>query len=71
MSSPAPNAILRGGPEQFAPPSHTRYVDDLGSKLKVFVGHAWEHFEPTEEFLEHEGRSLRVFQWTRRTFVAE
>jgi hypothetical protein len=70
-SSPPPNVILRGGPEQFAPPSHTRYVDDTATKLKLFVGNAWEHYEPTEEFMEHDGRNLRVFEWSRRTYVAE
>jgi len=71
MSAPVPNVVLRGGPERFAHPSDTRYVDDLGSTLKLFVGNAYEHFAPTEEFMEREGRNLRVFEWIRRTYVAE
>ena len=71
MSAPAPNAILRGGPEWFVHPSPMRYVDDIESTLKLLVGNAYEHFQPTEEFMEHEGWRLRVFEWSRRTYVAE
>lgn len=71
MSASAPNVILRGGPMQPTDESCTRYVDDIESTLKLLVGNAYEHFQPTGQVVEHQGRSLRVFEWIRRTYVAE
>ncbi|MEU9794696.1 DUF5988 family protein [Streptomyces sparsogenes] len=70
MSAPAPNVVLLGGPMPLADQC-TRYVDDTESTLKLLVGNAYEHFQPTGEFTEHQGQHLRVFQWIRRTYVAE
>ncbi|MGP3969017.1 DUF5988 family protein [Streptomyces sp. 6N223] len=71
MPTPAPNAILRGGPIEVPDQTSMRYVDDIESILKLPIGNAYEHFRPTGEVLEHEGRNLRVFEWIRRTYVAE
>jgi hypothetical protein len=71
MTTPAPNVILRGGPMRLEDRSCMRYVDDIESTLKLHIGHAYEHFRPTGEFLEHQGQHLRVFEWIRRTYVAE
>ncbi|MEU1787510.1 DUF5988 family protein [Streptomyces sparsogenes] len=71
MSASAPNVILRGGPMQVADQSCTRYVDDTDSTLKLLVGNAYEHFQPTGQVVEHHGRHLRVFEWIRRTYIAE
>ncbi len=66
-----PNVILRGGPVQVARDKRVRYVVDIESPVKLPVGNAYEHFRPTPETVEHEGVSLRVFEWSRRTYVAE
>jgi hypothetical protein len=71
MSASAPNVILRGGPMRPADQSSTRYVDDTESTLKLLVGNAYEHFQPTGQVVEHQGLNLRVFEWIRRTYVAE
>lgn len=71
MSAFAPNAILRGGPTQLTDQSCARYVHDTDSTLKLLVGNAYEHFRPTARFEEHQGQHLRVFEWIRRTYVAE
>jgi Family of unknown function (DUF5988) len=71
MPTPVPNVILRGGPIPVADPASMRYVDDTDSTLKLPIGNAYEHFRPTGESLEHEGRNLRIFEWIRRTYVAE
>ncbi|MFH8369655.1 DUF5988 family protein [Streptomyces sp. NPDC018031] len=71
MSTPAPNVVLRGGPLPADPLNSLRHVDDVESPLKLPVGNAYEHFEPTGEFEETQGRRLRVFRCIRRTYVAE
>jgi hypothetical protein len=71
MLTPAPNAILHGGPEHLADDSRTRYIDDIESTLKLPIGNAYDHFVPTGKFMEHEGKNLRIFEWSRRTYVAE
>ncbi|MGO4757769.1 DUF5988 family protein, partial [Streptomyces sp. 2MCAF27] len=47
MYASAPNVILRGGPMQPADQSCMQYVDDTESILKLLVGNAYEHFQPT------------------------
>jgi hypothetical protein len=53
------------------PQQRLQHVANVDSTLKISVGHAYEHFQPTAETVEHEGDRLRVFVWTRRTYVAE
>jgi hypothetical protein len=67
----APNVILRGGPVQVTEAHRLRHVTDIETTLKIPLGHAYEHFRPTPETVEHEKGWLRVFEWTRRTYVAE
>ncbi|MFJ5265004.1 DUF5988 family protein [Streptomyces sp. NPDC088387] len=71
MTDHEPNIILRGGPDWLPEEERTRFESDLGEKLKVLIGNAYEHFVPTGETVEREGVRLRVFLWSRRTYVAE
>ncbi|RBM18543.1 DUF5988 family protein [Streptomyces sp. PT12] len=71
MSLPEPNVILRGGPLERADPQRLRHVRDTEMTLKIPVGNAYEHFHPTPETVLHDGSELRVFEWARRTYVAE
>ncbi|UED87408.1 DUF5988 family protein [Streptomyces profundus] len=71
MSLPHPNVFLRGGPLDAAAPQRLLHVPDTRRTLKIPVGHAYEHFQPTSETVEREGNSLQVFEWSRRTYVAE
>ena len=72
MSTEQPNVILRGGPdEHLADLARIRHVDDFENRLKIPHGRCYEHFEPTPESFDHEGRRLRVFTWSHRTYVAE
>lgn len=70
-TDPTPNVILLGGPPQVGDTERMQYVADVETTLKLPLGNAYEHFEPTPETTEHQGRLLRVFQWSRRTYVAE
>ncbi|MEE1942781.1 DUF5988 family protein [Streptomyces sp. TRM 70361] len=70
MSASAPNAFLRGGPDH-CDHKRVRYVRDVRDTYKLPVGHAYEHFRPTDETLEHQAGTLRVFEWVTRTYVAE
>jgi hypothetical protein len=65
-----PNIILRGGPE-IPESERLQFVPDTGKKLKLFRGHRYDHFEPTDQTLQHSGWELRVFLWTGSTYVAE
>ncbi|BAG22909.1 DUF5988 family protein [Streptomyces griseus] len=67
----APNIVLRGGPAWLPDEQRTRYATDVEGNLKVLFGNAYEHFLPTAETVEQEGVRLRVFEWSRRTYVAE
>ena len=72
MTANPPNAILRGGPDhRLTDAGRIRYAESTTTPVKVLVGECYEHFEPTSEFAEHDGRRLRVFSWSHRTFVAE
>ncbi|WEV28799.1 DUF5988 family protein [Streptomyces sp. 71268] len=66
------NIILRGGPAEDLPDhERIRYVRDPGSMLKLPRGNHYAHFAPTAETVAHGERALRVFRWTRTTYVAE
>ncbi|WP_165985272.1 DUF5988 family protein [Streptomyces sp. YIM 98790] len=66
-----PNVLLRGGPDRLHGVPRVHRADDSGATLKLACGNAYEHFEPTSETVEHEGHLLRVFRWSRRTYMAE
>ncbi|MEU3959527.1 DUF5988 family protein [Streptomyces buecherae] len=72
---PAPteaNIILRGGPAEDLPDhERVRYVPDPGSMFKLPRGNHYAHFAPTTETVAHGEHALRVFRWTRTTYVAE
>ncbi|QOV33125.1 hypothetical protein IM697_22945 [Streptomyces ferrugineus] len=71
MPTAVPNVVLRGGPTWLPEEQRTRSVADVQDKLKLLIGNAYEHFEPTAETAERDGVRLRVFEWTYRTYVAE
>ncbi|ONK10107.1 DUF5988 family protein [Streptomyces sp. MP131-18] len=66
-----PNVLLRGGPVEVPEQKRTCYVGDVEQPVKVSLGNAYEHFLPTRETVEHEGATLTVYEWSRRTYVAE
>lgn len=71
MTELDPNVLLEGGPVWSELGSRVRYVEGGESVLKVRSGNCYEHFHRTEKTTEHEGRSLRVFEWIRSTYLAE
>ncbi|MDT3399357.1 DUF5988 family protein [Streptomyces sp. B1866] len=72
MSLPDVNVVLCGGPAvRYPDADRLRYLPDTASALKLERGDRYEHFEPTAETVEHDGRRLLVFAWTRHTYMAE
>ncbi|MET8765709.1 DUF5988 family protein [Streptomyces sp. NPDC004658] len=64
--------LLSGGPDWVAVPT----VWEVASlrdepKVKILCGNAYEHFEFSGSYSLHEGEQLPVYQWCRRTYVAE
>ncbi|WP_344260693.1 DUF5988 family protein [Streptomyces sodiiphilus] len=67
-----PNIVLQGGSPDFVPDHlRVRYTANVDSTFKLFMGHRYEHFRPTQEKISVAGRELRVFRWDHRTYVAE
>ncbi|MGO4425034.1 DUF5988 family protein [Streptomyces sp. MCAF7] len=72
VQTPRANVILRGGPASQMPETErVRYVADPAFSLKLQRGNRYEHFEPTQETVQHGEDHLQVFTWTRVTYVAE
>ena len=73
VSVDTPSTVLRGGPgragrlaERFC------HTDGTQSTLKLRSGNCYDHFrEEPDHSAEQDGRTLRVFTWTHRTYVAE
>lgn len=73
LSLDVPNTVLRGGPGR-AGQLAERFcrIDEGNSTVKVRNGNSYDHFrEEAERFVDGDGRTLRVFNWTHRTYVAE
>lgn len=51
--------------------SRVRHAENTEATLKISSGGCYEHFQPTPEWVRHDGHELRVFVWTHRTYVAE
>ncbi|MFI9729291.1 DUF5988 family protein [Streptomyces sp. T12] len=70
-SRPAePNIFLAGGkdiPEDL----RTHRVEHFTDRVKFHIENRYEHFEVTTEVRHVDGRSLRVYGWIYRTYVAE
>lgn len=68
-----PNTVLRGGPGRPGEVAE-RYchTDEAASTLKIRNGNCYDHFraEP-DRVVQNDGRSLRLFTWSHRTYVAE
>lgn len=69
----APNVFLSGGSRSaIADEERLRYLPDLNvTKVKILCGNRYEHFEASADTKLVGDRELRVFVWTRRTYVAE
>ncbi len=69
----APNVFLSGGSRTaIADEERLRYLPDLSvTKVKVLCGNRYEHFEASTDTTLVDDRELRVFVWTRCTYVAE
>ncbi|MGK5638816.1 DUF5988 family protein [Streptomyces sp. URMC 126] len=69
----APNVFLSGGSRlAIADEERLRYVSDPGvTTVKVLSGNRYQHFEASPETTLVDDRELRVFVWTRCTYVAE
>lgn len=68
-----PNAFLSGGSSPFiGDQDRLRFLPDLSvDAVKVLFGNRYEHFEAKDETTFVDDRELRVFVWTRCTYVAE
>ncbi|KWX08843.1 hypothetical protein TR74_13085, partial [Carbonactinospora thermoautotrophica] len=60
-----------GGPADLPEQARRVRVVDLGQELKLPHRGGYEHFRPTGEHREIEGRRLAVFRWSDRTEIAE
>lgn len=69
----APNVFLSGGSSPFiGDEDRLRYLPDpTVNAVKVLSGNRYEHFEDKAETTVIDDRELRVFVWTRCTYVAE
>ncbi|AZK92678.1 MULTISPECIES: DUF5988 family protein [Streptomyces] len=69
------NAVLRGSPHaswaEGQAEGQVVTVDDPDLTLKLLHGNHYDHFVPTAESLERDGRTLRVFRWSHETYIAE
>ncbi|MFI1018347.1 DUF5988 family protein [Streptomyces sp. NPDC020965] len=67
-----PNIVLEGGSPNFVPQQmRVCYTPDENAKFKLLLGNRYEHFQPVDERVVIDGRKLRVFRWSYRTYVAE
>ncbi|KFG72832.1 DUF5988 family protein [Streptomyces mutabilis] len=78
-----PTHVLRGGDDPHEPNIWLRggknITDELRShrlgrftdRIKLHMENRYEHFEATSHSHEVDGRSLRVYTWIYRTYVAE
>lgn len=68
-----PNVYLRGGsPPGIADEERLHFVSDIDvPNVKILCGNRYEHFEASPEIAQVNGIEVRVFLWSRRTYVAE
>lgn len=67
-----PNALLRGGPaDELADRETICQVSDTAAAVKLLRGNRYAHYEPTTEFVTRDDHRLRVFLWSRFTYIAE
>ena len=64
--------LLCGGPAEHLPhEERVHSVPDEDSVIKLSRGAHYDHYAPTAEHIRRDGRELRIFAWSHRTFVAE
>lgn len=68
--SAEPNIFLSGG-KDISEGMRIHRVDHFTDRVKFHVENRYEHFEATTEVRHVDGRSLRVYGWIYRTYVAE
>jgi hypothetical protein len=67
-----PNAVLAGGPlHQLPEEARLCFVTDTDDQFKLSLGNRYEHYTRSPETIQHALGVLRVYRWTRSTFVAE
>jgi len=68
-----PNAFLSGGPARtLAEEQRLCHLPDLEvPKVRIQCGNRYEHFEASPETAVIDGREVRVFVWSLRTYLAE
>lgn len=68
----AVEVLLCGGPAEHLPhDERVCNVPDGESVIKLPRGAHYDHYAPTAQRIRRDGRELRVFAWSHRTFVAE
>ncbi len=65
------NTLLVGGPEAIPADWRVRHVATDVDKVKLRWCAGYEHFVPTSERRQVDGRELAVFVWATRTAIAE
>ncbi|MDJ0346722.1 DUF5988 family protein [Streptomyces sp. H10-C2] len=67
------NTILRGGSMGSKPVDERLFhvKDPAEDVLKIFLGNRYEHYYPTVDVEELDGRALHIFDWSHNTYVAE
>lgn len=63
--------ILSGGPLDFPEQDREQFVAGITEKIKHRWGAGYEHFVHDGEFTTVGGEEVAVFQWERRTAIAE
>ncbi|KAA0935440.1 DUF5988 family protein [Streptomyces apricus] len=70
-SRPAELNILLSGGKDIPDDLRVHQVADFTDRVKLSVHNRYEHFEATTEVRDVDGRSLRVYGWIYRTYMAE
>lgn len=63
--------LLSGGPEDFPVEDRRQSVAGGTEKIKHRWGAGYEHFVHDGEFTTVDGERIAVYQWERRTAIAE
>jgi hypothetical protein len=71
MREHTPNVLLKGGPVTLRESRRVMRVDNTEEHVKIPMGNGYEHFAPTGELVETDEGALHVFEWDRRTRIAE
>ncbi len=70
-SRPAEPDILLAGGRDIPENLRVQRAEHFADRIKLHVENRYEHFEATTEVRHVDGRSLRVYVWIYRTYMAE